>query len=708
MAAINRWLASPVFEGDEEKTRQASVVNMIGLVCIAFILIVMAGALLGKNTSSTTLLLDLFGSAMILQFLLWLRRGRVTLARTGIVIFGFIFIAAVTASIGTIRTPTASIFVFWIVMTSALFGKRGILAGTVAASLAVWGLIAAENSGWLSKPTYEVGVTQWVTFTALLGFTGGLTYYIIQGTQKALAIAKREIEERKRLDASFQESEQRYRTLVEWTPEPIAVHRHGIVLYVNPAAITMFGADSASDLIGHSMLERVHPDFRHMVESRARSAAQHGSNTPKMEEKLLKMDGTVIDVEVQGTTINFDGAPALHISMSDITKRKAIDAALQAAHLQVKEASKAKSQFLASASHDLRQPTHALGMFVARLASLPHDTQTSHLVDCLDASVHALQNMLDGYLDMSQLDAENNHCDRFAFPVERLFGPLRSALDEAASGKDLRLKFRPSNAWVESDPHLLNRILLNLVGNAIRYTAQGSVLVACRPTHDGTRLRIEVRDSGIGIAPEHHEAIFQEFFQVANAQRDRRKGLGVGLSIVDRACRLLEHPLTLRSAPGRGTTFTVTVPLGSMRTSEVSEHARELTALTHFGGLCVMLIEDDELGRVALSTLLTSWGCSVMVAEGAQRAFELCRIEKIPDFIISDYRLGDGINGVETLNRLNAIAGRKIAACLISGDTAESVRQQALDGGFPLLQKPVRPAKLRNLIRHLTQASSVQ
>jgi PAS domain S-box-containing protein len=833
MNAIKRWLAPPVFEGEEEKTRQASLINMIGISCLVFMLVLLVSSLLAGNTPIRTLIIDLFfGCAVILQFLRWLRSGRVALARLGYVIFGLVYITGVTASIGTIRTPTAAIFVFWVLMTGLLFGLRGILFGTPAASLAVLGLIVAENAGWLRQPFQGVGLTQWITFTALFGFTSGLTYYIIQGTEKALARAEKEIEqrrqveaslkeseqryrtlvewtldpiavhrdgktlyvnpaaikmfgavsagnlvgtpildrvhpgyhqialarvknyfelgqqspvfeqkllkldgtvidvevqgmtisydgrpavqvtmrditERKRIEAALMESEQRYRTLVEWTPEPIVVHRRGSILYANPAAIEMFGAGSASDLIGSSMLDRVHPDFREIATVRLRNYAEYGLNTPMTEQKFLKLDGTVMDVEIQDTTITFDEEPALHVSVRDITKRKAIEAALEAARLKAESSSQAKSRFLASASHDLRQPAHALGMFVARLGELPHDTQTSHLVDCMDASVRAMQDMLDGFFDISRLDSERTQISRVAFPIESIFGQLRNSFEGVANDKGLRLRFRPSTTWVESDPGLLHRILLNLVSNAIRYTQQGGVLVACRPTHDDTQLRIEVRDSGVGIAPQHHEEIFQEFFQVANAQRDRSKGLGVGLSIVDRACRLLNHPLALRSAPGCGTRFTLTVPLAPARAGGMYERAIELAAQTSFDCLRVLLIEDDALGRVGLASLLTSWGCNVMVAEGAQEACDLYRQEQALDIVISDFRLGGGINGIEAVAMLSAIAGRRIAACLISGDTAEAIRQQAQAGGLALLHKPVRPAKLRSLLRRLVQASSV-
>ena len=512
-----------------------------------------------------------------------------------------------------------------------------------------------------------------------------------------------DITERKNIEESVRSSEQRYRTLVQGTLDPIAVHRDGKTLYVNPAAINMFGAASASDLVGKPLLDRVHPDYRQTALARMKTLVELDQPSPLFVQKLLKLDETAMDVEVQGTNISYDGRPAVQVSMRDITERKTIEAALEAAHLKSASESLAKSRFLASASHDLRQPAHALGMFVARLADLQNDAQTRHLVDCMDASVRAMQDMLDGLFDISRLDSKQTQINRVGFPIQGVFDQLHHDFAVVASDKGLRLRFRPSSAWIDSDSGMLRRILLNLVSNAVRYTQHGSILVACRPTRDGKQLRIEVRDSGVGIAAEHHEAIFQEFFQIDNPQRDRSKGLGVGLNIVDRACRLLDHPLAMRSAPGRGTRFTLSVPMTPAQDRARHEVATQLASSVEFTGLRVLVIEDDAPGRVGLANLLESWGCTVLVAEGARAACDLYRSDQEPDITISDFRLGGGINGVEAVDLLSAIAGRRIVATLISGDTDANVKEQARGAGLTLLQKPVRPAKLRSLIRHLVQ-----
>ncbi|MEO8118138.1 MAG: ATP-binding protein [Rhodoferax sp.] len=366
---------------------------------------------------------------------------------------------------------------------------------------------------------------------------------------------------------------------------------------------------------------------------------------------------------------------------------------------EAETATLAKSRFLAAASHDLRQPTHALGMFVARLAQLPHDAETRQLIGSLEASVLAMQDLLDGLLDISRLDAQAVQVQLRPFALADIFDQLRGGLTLTAVDKGLRLRVRPTAVWLMSDPTLLHRILLNLVANALRYTRQGSVLVTCRVAGDGQQARIEVWDSGIGIAPEHHQSIFKEFYQVANTERDRSKGLGLGLNIVERTARLLGHRLALRSSLGLGTRFSIEVPLAPPGVSVEMPGAHEAKAIGDLAGLVVLVIEDDVLAREGLVSLLESWGCVVGPAEGLSTALQQLESGLVPDVIVSDYRLRDGENGIAVISQLRLTAGRPITACLMSGDTDPILMQAAREAGLTLLPKPVRPAKVRSLIR---------
>ncbi len=379
-------------------------------------------------------------------------------------------------------------------------------------------------------------------------------------------------------------------------------------------------------------------------------------------------------------------------------------------HREKKEAAeaanKAKARFLSSASHDLRQPAHALGMFMDRLDQLSIDPQSKGLVASANAAVREMQDMLDGMFDLSRLEVESTQAQIQAVPINLVFDALRSGLESEAIAKGLQLRIRPSAAWLQSDGALLRRILHNLVSNSIRYTHHGSVLVACRPTRSGLYARIEVRDSGIGIAPENHEKVFREFYQVANPQRDRRMGLGVGLSIVERCCRLLAHPLVLHSSLGAGTRVILTVPLTRARPDLPDRSSAQPAGTGELKNRHVMVIEDDVMGRDALAGLLESWGYSVVAADGARTAVEMLQKDQPPDLIISDLRLGGGLDGIAAVRMLRELAGRHIAACVISGDTDAQARQQVEDAGLVLLSKPVRPAKLRSVLRHLIRVDS--
>lgn len=372
---------------------------------------------------------------------------------------------------------------------------------------------------------------------------------------------------------------------------------------------------------------------------------------------------------------------------------------------EAETATRAKSRFLAAASHDLRQPMHALGLFVARLAQLPHDAPTTHLIGNLDASVQALQELLDGLLDVSRLEAQAVQVQLRPFPLADLFEQLRASLALTAQQKGLRLRVRPTQVWVLSDSALLHRVLLNLLSNALRYTRTGGVLLACRSGADGQHVRIEVWDTGIGIAPEHQSAVFKEFYQIGNSERDRNRGQGLGLSIVEHSARLLGYPLQMRSSLGRGTRFSLCVPLAPPGVALERRSPLRPRTFEDIAGLRVLVIEDDQLVREALVSLLASWRVEAAVAEGLAMALALLKSGAAPDVIVADYRLRDGENGIEVIHQLRAVAGQPIPACLISGDADATLMQAAAVASLTLLQKPVRPAKLRSLLRRLTRSA---
>jgi signal transduction histidine kinase len=361
----------------------------------------------------------------------------------------------------------------------------------------------------------------------------------------------------------------------------------------------------------------------------------------------------------------------------------------------------AKSRFLASASHDLRQPVHALGMFVSALRERTMDAEARRLVDHIDSSVDAMDGLFSALLDISRLDAGVVQCRPESFPIQPLLERVCRDHAGEAQAKDVRLVLHRCSAIVHSDPVLLERIVRNLVANATRYTDRGRIVVGCRR---GAGLRVQVWDTGRGIPIEQQERVFEEFYQLDNPERDRVKGLGLGLAIVKRLSTLLECPLVLESEPGKGSMFGISLPLADVQGLPLAA-ALELPASPLARGL--ILVVDDEMAiQEAMRSLLSGWGHEVIVAGSCAQMLErLATCATRPNLIICDYRLRDHENGIAVVRRLQSEFNADIPALLITGDTAPERLQEAQESGFFLLHKPVANAKLRAAIGNLIQSA---
>jgi signal transduction histidine kinase/CheY-like chemotaxis protein len=372
---------------------------------------------------------------------------------------------------------------------------------------------------------------------------------------------------------------------------------------------------------------------------------------------------------------------------------------------QLEIANKHKAHLIASASHDLRQPLHALNLFVARLRDEPDLAERSRLVARIDASVGSMNELFESLLDMTKLDAGIVEPAQIALPLQGLLDRVETTFSETAHKKGLSLRVVPSAAWVASDPILLERVLLNLISNAVRYTERGGVVVGCR--RRGETLRIDICDTGPGIPEDQRSSIFGEFYQLVRSGAGRREGLGLGLAIVDRLCRLLGHRVELRSQLGRGSRFSVTVPLAAEPDAETEMPAPQSPMADPAHGKRVLVIDDDILVLDAMRGILQGWGCEVETA--ASGAVALARLEgnvAPPDVIISDSRLADGRSGIDAIAGVRATVGAPIPALIITGDTAPERLREASAAGFPLLHKPVSPMALRTTLNRLLKASA--
>lgn len=366
---------------------------------------------------------------------------------------------------------------------------------------------------------------------------------------------------------------------------------------------------------------------------------------------------------------------------------------------EAEQANISKSRFLAAASHDLRQPLHALSLFTSALQERTLPAREREIVNSIGTSVTALESLFNAILDISKLDAGVLEPEPVHFPIGDLLGRLRNDYTAEAQAKGLRLRVVPSTQVVYSDEVMLERVLRNLLSNAIHYTDRGGVVVGCRRA--GKQVRLLVCDSGCGIPEESCEAIFQEFVQLGNPERDRDKGLGLGLAIVRRTAQLLGYTVQVRTRSGQGSCFELRVPGGNnqdVREDAITGQPARWDAET----LCVLVVDDEAAAREGMLALLGGWGHEVRVAASADEACALIRDEAYrPDVVLADYRLRDTRTGVEAVHDIEAALAETVPALIITGDTAPDRLREAEASGYRLLHKPVKAASLRAYLRQV-------
>ena len=361
----------------------------------------------------------------------------------------------------------------------------------------------------------------------------------------------------------------------------------------------------------------------------------------------------------------------------------------------------AKSNFLASASHDLRQPVHALSMFVGALRDRPLDEPSGRLVRQIQNSVGALDSLFGAILDISRLDAGVIDPRPRAFAIQPLLERIcRDEMPEV-DRKGIALRLLSCSQTVQTDPVLLERVLRNLISNAVRYTDKGRVVVGCRR---GVRLSIEVWDSGRGIPADQQDLIFQEFYQIGNPERDRARGLGLGLAIVQRLTRILHIPMQMHSRVDRGSVFKLSVEVAASAPPAIEPPAE--TSQAAQPPLFILVVDDEVAIQEAMHTLLTSWGHKVITAGScAEMLGHAAGFTSTPNLILSDYRLRGDEEGIATIERLRSEFNSDIPAILITGDTAPDRIRQATASDCFLLHKPVSNSRLRAAIVNLAIAA---
>jgi len=505
-----------------------------------------------------------------------------------------------------------------------------------------------------------------------------------------------------------EESEAYFRVLIESAPDAmIIVDDAGEIAIVNGQTEKMFGYDR-EELLGNK-IEMLLPDrIRESHVGHREGFADQPSLRPMgigMELVGQRKDGSEFPVEISLSPVKTEKASFISSVIRDVTDRKRMEQEIIAAQEAAERANKANSAFLAAASHDLRQPVQALSLLNGALRRTVKDERALEMIKSQDHSLTAMTNLLNSLLDISRLDAGAVTPEFEDFPMQRLIDRLSAEFSRQAQHKGLMFKASSCGAIVRSDPNLLSEIINNLVGNAIRYTERGQVMMRC--VKDNGHCCLEIEDTGIGINKDDLEEIFQEFHQIQRA-RGSKEGFGLGLAIVRRLGDLLRHDISVESNLGKGSIFRVSIPIASGATSNLDQGDADMDEAAGTGSGLIILIEDDLAIANAWGHLLEAEGYRVATAASANEARTLVNhIEDVPALIISDFHLLDGSTGVEAVTDIREHYGLNIPAFIVTGDTSKIVKEAQPVDNSTLMNKPVNTGRLLSAARHATRTGEV-
>ncbi len=489
----------------------------------------------------------------------------------------------------------------------------------------------------------------------------------------------------------------------------VVVDTAGHVRYANHQLTALFGY-ATEEVVGQPIeillperLQQLHvghrQDFHRSLRVRPMGVGQ--------ELFARRSDGSEFPVEISLSPIGDGKQRFVAAVIRDATERRAAEHELRQARAEADRANQAKSRFLATASHDLRQPLQALALLNGTLLRTVKDADALDAVEQQGLAITAMSRLLNTLLDISKLEAGSVQVEVTDFDLGALLEQLRDDFLVLAADKGLRLELDCPHVRARSDRTLVTQLLRNLVANAIKYTDRGSVCLRCRPGTAAGKVDVDIGDTGIGIGSENLGNIFDEFYQVGAAAHTSRQGYGLGLSIVQRIVRLLGLGIAVKSEPGVGSTFTIELPAGTSAAVEARDTASERRSPQPHGpnGRSILLVEDDPAVRKATRIFLKSEGYRVMAAESLDEALRLSEQDPDIDLVITDYHLA-GARGTAVIAALRARIGGHLASILMTGDTSSAIRELPRDNQLRIISKPVDAEELLDLIRILMPPAS--
>jgi PAS domain S-box-containing protein len=488
----------------------------------------------------------------------------------------------------------------------------------------------------------------------------------------------------------------------------VIIDASGLIVFANRQVSELFGYETHE--IRGKRVEVLLPErFRHRHVTHRQNYSKQVRIRPMgvgLELFALRKDGTEFPVEISLSPMNTDGGPLAVAAIRDVTDRRAIELELKEARKAAESANNAKSHFLATASHDLRQPLQTLALLNGAMRRMVKDPETADALAQEEQAIGAMSKLLNALLDISKLESGAIKPEVTDFKVAEIFVELRNEFAALAAAKGLQLSVDPCTDYVHSDPSLVGQILRNLISNAIKYTQQGCVRLRC--VHDRAIVRLEVLDTGIGIPADALAHIYDEFYQIGVSTNTSRDGYGLGLSIVQRLVKLLNLRLDVRSEVNKGSTFTLELPAGAGESLQNARSAAQSDGSAARPPLArhLLLVDDDPAVRKATRMLLRVEGYRVSTAASVREALRLASENQDIELVVTDYHLQDGETGVQVITALREALAPTLKAVLVTGDTSAAVRDLRTDAHLRLTSKPVNAEELLRILSSLLISSA--
>ncbi len=500
------------------------------------------------------------------------------------------------------------------------------------------------------------------------------------------------------------------RSVLDSAPDAmVIIDASGVIVFANRQVSAIFGHDPA-ELVGQKV-ECLLPERFRARHVGHREGYVNNLRVRPMGSGLdlfaLRKDGSEFPVEISLSPSTDEANTFVVAAIRDTTDRRRIQTELREAREAADRANQAKSRFLATASHDLRQPLQALSLLNGTMRRMVPEGELADALAQEAQAISAMSHLLNALLDISKLESGAIKPEITDFKVASLFEELRREFASLAADKGLRLEVEFCADRIHSDPALVGQVIRNLVSNAIKYTRAGGVRLRC--LHEKSCVRLEVLDTGIGIAREEISRIFDDFYQVGVASNTTRDGYGLGLSIVSRIAQLLGAKLNVHSEIGKGTTFSIELPAAAIMSGEAPLHDR--IAVQRSPGRTsdkahILLVEDDARVRKATSMLLKVEGYQVTAAATVGEAVEQAQNNADIKLLVTDYHLAAGETGMQVVSSVRAKLGRGLPAIVVTGDTSSAVRELTMDARLRTASKPINPDELMELVRELLASSS--